>query len=99
MSVKKYNALGMEVRSPIYFLDQPETIAYTPPQTSKVYVYYSPEQSLVNFKPSDNFGLKISRESDSTININLRFNPKQFLTFATEGITSIALLRKAICRL
>ncbi len=95
MSVKKYNASGKEVTSPIYFINQPELpqCKYIP--TSQVSVYHSPEKSLIDFAPSNNFGLKITRDADYTINVNLRFNPKSFFAFATETISSVVLLKKA----
>lgn len=90
---KRYNARGMEVICPIYYIDNSPPVI---PQQSQLYLYHSPEKSLVNFNPSDNFGLRITRDAESNINVNLKFNPKSFFAFATETITSVALLRKAL---
>lgn len=90
MEPKRYNAKGMLVTCPIYYIDQ------TPTQLSQVSVYHSAEKSLVNFNPSENFGLRITRDAESNINVNLKFNPRSFFAFATETITSAVMLKKAI---
>ena len=93
MEPKRYNARGMEVICPIYYIDNNMSPPIPP---SQVYIYHSPEKSLVNFNPSDNFGLKVTRDADFNINVNLRFNPKSFFAFATETITSAIMLKKAL---
>lgn len=88
MGQKLYNLKGMEITYPIYYLAQPTNNLSSIPTT------YG--EVLFNYSPIQSFGVGLTRDPMSGYNLNLRFNPKQFIDVAAETATSAMLLKKAI---
>ena len=96
MQRPKYNSKGELVRDPFIYYDQYGNVIERV-QKVEVVENKTPEaKNIVKFNPSNNFGLSITKDDESTFDVNIRFNPKRFFVAATDTLIAYRGLKNVI---
>lgn len=92
MQEKIYNAKGMEVRSPIYYIRTvDENCPYPkvnhrpiPIVENGIEVEANIVKNIIDVSPSKKFGFKVDVDDEGTYDVNIKFNPRRFFGIGSD---------------